>query len=227
MARDPRHDHDERGGRGVNEYRGGHDDREHRRGLGGGAGSYRGLAYRASYDPGEHERRLYRHEEDVARHRDRERHPRGYRERGPAYDRDHDDRDPGWRLHPEARGYRERGAGYDHDRDDRDRSWRFEREARGYRERGPAFDSARGPHAGKGPKGYRRSDERIREDVCERVMGADWVDARDVEVEVADGEVTLSGTIATREAKRAIEDLADAVRGVHDVHNRLRVTRLP
>lgn len=75
---------------------------------------------------------------------------------------------------------------------------------------------------GKAPKGYTRSDERIREDVCERVMETP-LDASEVEVVVKDGEVTLTGTVRARHEKRIIEDIAADVRGVHDVHNRLRV----
>lgn len=77
-------------------------------------------------------------------------------------------------------------------------------------------------HRGRGPRGYVRSDERIREDVCERLMEGP-VDVGDVEVTVSNGEVTLSGTVVERWEKRAIEDIAGNVRGVHDVHNRVRV----
>ena len=38
-----------------------------------------------------------------------------------------------------------------------------------------------GGHAGRGPKGYRRSDERIREDISDRLMASDWIDASDIE----------------------------------------------
>jgi BON domain len=72
------------------------------------------------------------------------------------------------------------------------------------------------------PRGYQRADDRIREDVCERLMEGP-VDVGDVEVTVSHGEVTLSGTVMKRWEKRAIEDIAVNVRGVHDVHNRVRV----
>ncbi|HZH17257.1 MAG TPA: BON domain-containing protein [Archangium sp.] len=78
----------------------------------------------------------------------------------------------------------------------------------------------RGP--ARPPRGYQRADDRIREDVCERLMEGP-VDVGDVEVTVSNGEVTLSGTVEERWQKRAIEDLAGNVRGVHDVHNRVRV----
>jgi hypothetical protein len=75
---------------------------------------------------------------------------------------------------------------------------------------------------GKGPKGYTRSDERIREDVCDRLSDDDEVDASDIAVTVKDGEVTLDGTVPDRRSKHRAEDLAEAVSGVKDVHNSLR-----
>lgn len=78
-------------------------------------------------------------------------------------------------------------------------------------------------HAGRGPKGYVRTDERIREDVCERLTYSDELDATQVEVTVQDGHVTLDGSVDSREMKRLAEDLAARVPGVTDVTNGLRV----
>jgi hypothetical protein len=78
-----------------------------------------------------------------------------------------------------------------------------------------------GPHRGSGPRGYQRSDERVREDVCERLSAHGRLDCSDIEVSVDGGEVTLEGTVANRRSKRLAEDLADGVRGIVDVHNRL------
>ena len=80
-------------------------------------------------------------------------------------------------------------------------------------------------YAGKGPRAYRRSDERICEDVNEALTRHPGVDATDVTVTVKDCEVTLTGTVSDRRAKRAAEDAADSVAGVIDVQNQLRVTR--
>ncbi|MGZ3460716.1 MAG: BON domain-containing protein [Archangium sp.] len=77
---------------------------------------------------------------------------------------------------------------------------------------------------GRGPRNYKRSDERIREDICDRLMGA-WMDADEVDVRVEGGEVTLTGMVKSRDEKRAIEDLAEEILGVKDVHNELRVAR--
>jgi hypothetical protein len=81
--------------------------------------------------------------------------------------------------------------------------------------------------AGRGPRGYRRSDERIREEVCERLTDAFDVDASEVDVQVENGEVTLGGSVTSRHAKRRVEDIADAIHGVADVHNQLRIVGPP
>jgi len=83
--------------------------------------------------------------------------------------------------------------------------------------------SMSGLHSGKGPKGYKRSDERIREDVCEYLLNHGEIDATDIDVTVENGEVTLSGNVTSRYEKHLAEDLADNVSGVADIHNRLRV----
>lgn len=80
-----------------------------------------------------------------------------------------------------------------------------------------------GPHRGKGPAGYQRSDERIREMVCESLTEDDQIDASHIEVAVSGGEVTLSGTVDDRRAKREAEDCAFSITGVRDVQNQLRV----
>jgi hypothetical protein len=83
----------------------------------------------------------------------------------------------------------------------------------------------RGPYVGRGPRGYRRSDERIREDVCERFTWHGHLDATDIEVVVRSGEITLTGVVETRAQKRLAEDIAEAVFGIAEVHNHLRVQR--
>jgi hypothetical protein len=74
-----------------------------------------------------------------------------------------------------------------------------------------------------GPKGYARSDERIREDISERLMEAFHIDSSEVTVQVLGGRVTLEGTVPDRRMKHAIEDVADTTSGVQDVDNRVRV----
>lgn len=78
-------------------------------------------------------------------------------------------------------------------------------------------------HEGRGPKGYRRSDERIREDVSDRLTDDPFIDASEIEIEVSNNEVTLTGTVDSRNARRRAEDLAERVSGVTHVQNNLRV----
>lgn len=80
-----------------------------------------------------------------------------------------------------------------------------------------------GPHRGRGPRGYKRSDDRIHEEVCDRLEAHGGVDASDIEVKVEGCEVTLTGTVPDRRTKRLAESVAESVRGVVDVHNQLRL----
>jgi hypothetical protein len=96
------------------------------------------------------------------------------------------------------------------------------REPRGNRN----YPFQEGEHRGKGPRGYQRSDERIREDVCDRLSDDAMLDASEIEVNVNGSEVILSGTVLSREAKRHAEDLAESISGVRNVENRIRVGRI-
>jgi hypothetical protein len=77
--------------------------------------------------------------------------------------------------------------------------------------------------ARRGPKGYRRSDERILEDIYEHLLPTTHLDASDVRIEVHDSIATLTGTVPARRMKHAIEDLVHSLRDVRDVENRIRV----
>lgn len=80
-----------------------------------------------------------------------------------------------------------------------------------------------GQHRGKGPKGYKRSDERIKEDINDRLSDDAHLDASGIEVNVNNGEVSLSGTVSDRNSKRRAEDIVDAISGVQNVENKLRL----
>lgn len=94
---------------------------------------------------------------------------------------------------------------------------------RHYRHVNGRWVAERGSHAGRGPRNYRRSDERIRDDVCEIMKDDGFLDASEIEVQVKDGEVTLEGTTYSRAEKREAERLAELIAGVQDVHNHLRI----
>ena len=78
-------------------------------------------------------------------------------------------------------------------------------------------------HRGLGPLGYTRSDQRINEDVHDRLTDDDHIDASGIAVAVQDGEVTLSGTIRDRRAKHHAEAIIEHIGGVKHVQNNLRV----
>ncbi len=80
-----------------------------------------------------------------------------------------------------------------------------------------------GPHRGKGPKNYHRPDERIYDDINEQLTDSDDVDAYDISVDVHGGDVVLSGTVGDRQSKRLAADIADGVKGVTNVENRIRI----
>ena len=119
----------------------------------------------------------------------------------------------------EGEGFMRGGGGRDRDRGyDRPGEW-----PRGYSD----LESDRRPQSfrGRGPKNYQRSDDRIREDVCERLTMDDAVDATEIEVNVTGAAVTLSGVVHDRYEKRRAEDIAESVLGVKDVQNQIRVNR--
>jgi osmotically-inducible protein OsmY len=80
-----------------------------------------------------------------------------------------------------------------------------------------------GQHRGKGPKSYRRSDDRIREEINDRLSESHDIDASDIEVIVENGDVILSGMVESRHAKRLAEDIGESISGVKNIENRLRI----
>lgn len=82
-----------------------------------------------------------------------------------------------------------------------------------------------GKFYGKGPKGWKYSDTKIRDDVSEALYENYDVDASDIEVSVNEGTVYLRGFIDSREAKREAERCLEHIPGVQDIQNELRVKR--
>lgn len=91
---------------------------------------------------------------------------------------------------------------------------------------GDEYDDRSGEsYRGRGPRGYTRSDDRIKEDINDRLTDHYAIDASDLDVEVNGREVILTGTVNSRHQKRLAEDIAESVSGVSNVENRLRVKR--
>lgn len=80
-------------------------------------------------------------------------------------------------------------------------------------------------NVGKGPRGYVRSDERIREEVCERLTFSHRVDASKFEIFVSEGIVTLEGVVNNRRQRRLSEQLIEDLPGVKNVHNHLTILK--
>jgi len=78
-------------------------------------------------------------------------------------------------------------------------------------------------YSGRGPKGYQRSDEKIKEDVSEALYRSSEVDASYIEVFVTKGHVTLKGSVESRYQKKLAERTIEHLSGVIDVFNELHV----
>jgi CBS domain-containing protein len=136
--------------------------------------------------------------------------------------------EPGRGPRPAVRG-RDGGFGRPLQRDPASRGyragWREPREGRAIFDRGSegaGLERAE-DFRGIGPRGYRRSDERVREDVAEQFLDDPELDATEVEVVVERGEVTLRGSVPSRAQRRRADELAESVPGVGLVRNDLRV----
>ncbi|MFC4173206.1 CBS domain-containing protein [Microvirga sp. GCM10011540] len=125
-------------------------------------------------------------------------------------DRRMQDRERTWSLVNERRDHSNYGSGPGNNRFSNDATGSF-------------GEVRRGEHSGRGPRNYQRSDDRIREDINERLTDDPLIDASEIEVTVENREVTLSGTVRDRGERRRAEDLAESVSGVNHVQNNLRV----
>ncbi len=112
-------------------------------------------------------------------------------------------------------------------------SWQSQGQQRGYmgQDQGGQSWGAQGQggqglsYKGKGPKGYKRSDDRVKETINDFLLDHDEIDASEIDVQVKDGEVTLTGTVSERNMKRMVEQEVENLAGVNEVVNQLRVKR--
>ncbi len=103
------------------------------------------------------------------------------------------------------------GAVYDMDDDERDRA----------RDDASELNAHIGPEGG--PEGERRPDGQIRNEINEGLARHGWLDASEINVDVHDGRVTLTGMVTGQQEKQLAGDIADTAHGVVDVRNELRV----
>lgn len=121
---------------------------------------------------------------------------------------------PGYRYGGSERGYGERASHELRSRDGADRGGEPD-----------LYRPHRGPHFGKGPKGYQRADDRIRDEICERLARDGYIDASGIEVAVAGGVVRLLGSVQQVEDRHAVERVILDVYGVQEVRSELRLER--
>lgn len=129
-------------------------------------------------------------------------------------------------LHSAEQEYRPAQQEYTHDQErpfqDLSHS-RYTRDSEHYGGGGMTNTFEFGEHTGKGPKGYSRSDERIRDDVCEILTQHGAIDASNIEVKVKSGVVTLFGSVESRIVKCLAEEAIERLSGVRDIKNDLQV----
>jgi hypothetical protein len=138
---------------------------------------------------------------------------------GSPYEAGHEQRRPGHRDFGGHHGYDSDGQHPGHRDFGRDESHSY----RGPGSRDWSGSGYPGGQRGVGPKDYERTDERIRDDVCERLTEHDAIDASNIEVRVTAGVVQLSGDVPHRFMKHLAEDAVAEAVGVKDVENTLRV----
>lgn len=92
---------------------------------------------------------------------------------------------------------------------------------RGFRNHGGGQIGHDAGHSGRGPRGYKRSDDSIYHDVCDTLTMSPDVDAREIEVSVKEGVVFLNGSVPDRETKKLAELDIENISGVMDVQNLL------
>ncbi|MGE0207461.1 MAG: BON domain-containing protein [Candidatus Babeliales bacterium] len=74
---------------------------------------------------------------------------------------------------------------------------------------------------GKGPKGYKRSDENLYQDICEALALNSSIDASQIEVEVKGSCAYLKGKVQNRTIKKMVEAEIENISGLIDVQNLL------
>lgn len=80
-----------------------------------------------------------------------------------------------------------------------------------------------GKYSGKGPRNYRRSSERIQEEICQLMTKDRALDASFIDVEVIGDEVHLAGYVDSRLSRWRAEDISAEVPGVTKVINQLKI----
>jgi osmotically-inducible protein OsmY len=97
-----------------------------------------------------------------------------------------------------------------------------------YRSDGPGpfeIESHMKNYSGIGPKGYKRSDAVLEEEIVRRLTHHPNIDASAVNVVVKNNVALLSGVVFDREDKFTIEDVIDDIHGIDDLKNDIKVSK--
>lgn len=68
-------------------------------------------------------------------------------------------------------------------------------------------------------RAWQRTDDELRDAVCEALLTDSVLDARDMNIGVDDGDVILSGVCPCVNSRARAESIARGVLGVREVHN--------
>ncbi len=85
------------------------------------------------------------------------------------------------------------------------------------------YEAFEGVYEGTEPPTSKRTDQRIFDEICALLGEEPLIDATDINVEIEEGTVRLSGTVPTSEMRARAEDTIEGVLGVLDIENRLGV----
>ncbi len=85
--------------------------------------------------------------------------------------------------------------------------------------------ASRENYSGKGPKGYKRSIDKIKDEACE-ILARDFeLDASNIEVEIKENFLFLKGFVFSRQDKKKAESLVEDISGIDDVQNQLQIKK--
>lgn len=155
------------------------------------------------------------------------------RRRRPYYSEGRYGRQPGWRstggLYSSSTPMSQHGPSEDWNPE---RQYNYQQSQQNFRSRstgnerdfGGQRSESYGRYYGRGPQGYSRSDERIKEEVCDALMRNGEIDAEQINVRVENGEITLTGSVEGKYMRRLVEDVCEDILGVKEVHNQLRTS---
>jgi hypothetical protein len=101
---------------------------------------------------------------------------------------------------------------------------RYGHDLRQAEDRAIAASTHRSMHARRqGTRNATRPDSLIAEELNERFRDDELLDASEILLSVENGRVVLTGEVPERWMKHRAEDIADGLRGVVDIDNRIRV----